>query len=200
MKRKYLFLLMASVFMATTDVLAQKGYDYPKHEVSATLGAKPLEHFSGYGVDAPHAELWDGDLLCVFSAEYFYRVKPWLAVGGIAAYSKPRYDLFLTQMQLVRDAEVRYYYATLMPAVRYDWHRRKHFGMYAKGAIGVVMGWQKINYDLPGHDDYFRRKLDVAFQLSPFGLELGSPHVRGFWEIGFGDQGNFFLLGLRCRF
>lgn len=200
MKRKFLFFLMVSVFMATTDVLAQKGYDYPKHEVSATLGVYPLEHFSGYGIDAPDANLDEGWFLGVFSAEYFYRLKPWLAVGGMAGYSKPRYDLRLTKYQEHRDAEVRYYYATLMPAVRYDWHRRKHFGMYAKGALGVVMGWQKINYDLPGHDDFFRRKLNVASQLTPFGLELGSPHVRGFWEIGFGDQGNFFLLGLRCRF
>ena len=202
MKRKCLFFLMASVFMATTDVLAQKGYDYPKHEVSVAIGAYPLDHFSGYGVDAPDAYLNDEESrsYVTYSAEYFCRVKPWLAVGGIAAYSKPSYDLFLKQLQLKRDAEAKYYYATLMPAVRYDWHRRKHFGMYAKGALGAVMCWQKVIYDTPGHDDFFRRKLDLAFQFSPFGLELGSPHVRGFMEYGVGDQGTFLLLGLRGRF
>lgn len=202
MKLKCFFLLMASVFMATTDVLAQKGYDYPKHEVSATIGVYPLEHFSGYGVDASEADLWDGDgrFYGIFSAEYFYRLKPWLAVGGIAAYSKPRYDLRLTKTQSFRDAEVRYYYATLMPAVRYDWFRRKYFGMYAKGALGAVMCWQKITYETPGHNDYLRRKLDVAFQISFFGLEAGVPNARCFMEFGAGDQSNFFLLGLRCRF
>ena len=191
---------MASVFLSIVNVYAQKGYDYPKHEVSATLGGLTLDHFSGYGVDAPNAELWNGILNVVYSAEYFFRLKPWLAVGGIAAYSKPVYDLHLEKYQEYRDAEVRYYYATLMPAVRYDWFRRKYFGMYSKGALGAVMGWQKVIYDRPGHKDYFRRKLDVAFQLSFFGIEGGLPNFRVFMEYGFGDQGNFTLMGLRCRF
>jgi len=88
---------------------------------------------------------------------------------------------------------------TLMPAVKLDWLRQKNFGMYSKLAIGATLRSEKIDYETAGHDDYSNTEMHVNWQVSLLGLEVGGRNLRGFLEVGTGEQG-IFDIGLRYKF
>ena len=87
-----------------------------------------------------------------------------------------------------------------MPAVKFDWVRKKYFGVYSKLAIGATLRHEKIDYDdNSSYDDHNDSELHVNWQLSFLGIEAGSPTLRGFLELGTGEQG-IFVAGLRYKF
>lgn len=71
-------------------------------------------------------------------------------------------------------------YFTLMPAAKFDWLRKSHFGMYSKLAIGATLRSEK-------YDDESNSELHVNWQLSLVGIEAGGPTFRGFVELGTGE-------------
>ena len=86
-----------------------------------------------------------------------------------------------------------------MPAVKFDWLRKKNFGMYSKLAFGATYRTEKIEYKNSVYEDYDENGLHVNWQLSVLGIEAGSPTLRGFVELGTGEQG-IGLIGLRYKF
>ncbi len=122
-----------------------------------------------------------------------------ICVGGIAAYGQMEQDLFLTGKKNGKDGVLKNYYMTLMPAVKLDWLRQKNFGMYSKLAIGATLRSEKIDYETAGHDDYSNTEMHVNWQVSLLGLEVGGRNLRGFLEVGTGEQG-IFDIGLRYKF
>ena len=133
-----------------------------------------------------------------FSAEYFYHVSPLVGVGGIGVYNHHSQDV-------LQDEEVtgkrKSNYFTIMPAVKFNWLRKQHWGMYSKLGAGYTHGeFTTTGKDSNGAftkenvgNDFFN------FQVSLVGVEAGNRNVRGFAELGFGEQG-FVHGGLRFRF
>ena len=191
-------MMMAAVAMMTAmSVNAQSdGYD-TKHEVSITYGqvstSQILDVFSTIGSAlvgvSEKNESWFGPL----AAEYFYHVSDVVGVGGIVAIGERSYDM-LRKEEKLGEGHDQYY--TLMPAVKFNWLRKQHFGMYSKAAIGATL--RHMSQDTNG-DNYTDTSAHINYQASLLGLEAGSPTVRGFLELGFGEQG-IILLGMRYKF
>ena len=195
------FLVMAAVAMMTAmNVSAQNGYDETKHEVAITLGvwsnSQIIDVFEILGGALVGAKFENESFTGPISAEYFYHVKNWLGVGGILAYGQNEQDVFLSRE---KDGVIKNTYVTLMPAVKFDWLRKKHFGMYSKLAFGATLRNEKYDSTKDSNKDDNDSELHVNWQASLLGMEAGGPTLRGFLELGTGEQG-IFLIGLRYKF
>ncbi len=200
---KKLYLMVVAAMMATVSVNAQNGYDDTKHEVAISFGAgsnsQIIDAFEELTTVMVGATYDDEKFTGPMSVEYFYHVKPWFGVGGILAYGSMKEDLFLGGKRGGKDGEVKNSYITLMPAVKFDWLRKKYFGMYSKLAVGATMRHEKIDYNSADNDDFDESEVHVNWQVSLLGIEAGSPTLRGFVELGAGEQG-IGLIGLRYKF
>lgn len=200
MSKRILWMAVAAM-MAVMSVNAQS--DEPKQEIAIGLGgysnSNIIDAFEDLGGALVGVKFSDGSFFGPISVEYFNHLKPWLGVGGIFAYGSSKQDFFLFSKNDPRDGEMKNSYFTLMPAVKFDWLRGKHFGMYSKLAVGATLRNEKMIYDNPGKDDYNDTEVHVNWQVSLLGLEAGSPQWRGFLELGTGEQG-IALIGLRYKF
>ena len=198
MQKRLAILLLSALALGT--VHAQNGYDETKHEVAVSygLGANSdiIDAYEKIGGAIVGAKYENEKYFGPISAEYFYHVKPWLGVGGIFAYGQSEQDVYTLGS---KDGVMKNNYLTLMPAVKFDWLRKKHFGMYSKLAVGATLRNEKYNNDVPSSKDYSDSEVHVNWQASFLGLEAGSPTFRGFIELGTGEQG-IALIGLRYKF
>ena len=198
MQKRLAILLLSALALGT--VHAQNGYDETKHEVAVSygLGANSdiIDAYEKIGGAIVGAKYENEKYFGPISAEYFYHVKPWLGVGGIFAYGQSEQDVYTLGS---KDGVMKNNYLTLMPAVKFDWLRKKHFGMYSKLAVGATLRNEKYNSDVPSSKDYSDSEVHVNWQASFLGLEAGSPTFRGFIELGTGEQG-IALIGLRYKF
>ena len=92
--------------------------------------------------------------------------------------------------------ETNYY--TFMPAVKFDYIRKKNFGMYSKAALGMSISSTTDTYT-DGSTYKFSAEYKLNFQASFIGIEAGSPYFRGFAELGIGEQG-IASIGVRYKF
>ena len=198
MLMRKLTLLILAAMMGTTGMKAQNGYDETKQEVAVGLGVLPnsqfLDMFEKVGGALAGAKFENEKFFGPISAEYFYHVKPWLGLGGIIVYGQNKQDTYLNHEMIGKNKNT---YITLMPAAKFDWLHKQHFGMYSKLALGATLRNEK--YDRLDGRNSSDSELHVNWQISPLGLEAGSPTVRGFVELGFGEQG-IALAGLRYKF
>ena len=130
-----------------------------------------------------------------FSIEYFYNTSSLVGVGAILSYSH-------TSKDVVRDKNPIGTYTwnnvSIMPAIKLNWIQKEHFGFYSKVAAGISIAAQDI--DALGYEGVgSKASAFFNFQVSPVGIEAGSMKLRGFAELGLGEQG-IALVGLRCRF
>ena len=142
------------------------------------------------------------------SVEYFHHLSPGVSIGGIAAFNGTSSDMYCklrhTDGSTVTNEKIgssHKYYFSVMPAAKFDWLRRKNFGLYSKVAVGATYYSEKQKQDVNGdkkevHDDSGVR---FNFQASLLGVEVGSQKFRGFAEFGVGEQG-IALAGLRYKF
>ena len=196
---KKIFLLAVAAVMATMSVSGQDAYADMKHEMAITSGGLSLSQFIDLGMLAIDLGQQDNVMYSLnghaYTVEYFYRLKKWLGVGGMLMYGngKPKAEV---NNALV--AEAKNHYLSLMPAVKLDWVRRQYFGMYSKLAVGLTSRHQSMKGAGESRfeeTNYFHPN----FHLTAVGMDFGSPHFRGFIDLGFGEQG-IFSLGLRYKF
>ena len=197
---KKIIMMVAVAMMAATNVNAQEGYDDTKHEVAVTYGAwsnsqwiDVLEEITTIIVGATYD---DEKFFGPVSAEYFYHAKSWLGVGGIFAFGQSTQDMYLAGK---KDGKATNTYYTLMPAVKFNWLRKKYFGMYSKLAAGATLRRESVDSDDPQDKDYSNSDVHFNWQFTGIGVEAGSPKVRGFVEFGVGEQG-LALAGVRYKF
>lgn len=193
-------MLVAVAMMTAMNVSAQNGYDETKHEVAITLGiysnSQIIDAFENIGGALVGAKFENESFTGPISAEYFYHVKNWLGVGGIFAYGQNKQDVYLLGD---KDGEIKDTYLTLMPAAKFDWLRKKHFGVYSKLAVGATLRNEKYDSVDPSSKDDSDSEVHVNWQVSLLGIEAGSPTIRGFLELGTGEQG-IILVGVRYKF
>ncbi|MBO4849653.1 MAG: hypothetical protein J5529_01990 [Prevotella sp.] len=197
---KKIFVMAAAAIMAVTSVQAQ---DEPKQEIAISYGVGSnsdiIDAFEDFGTAMVGASFDNESYFGPISLEYFYHVKPWLGVGAIAVYGQMSQDLYLSGKKNGKDGKIKNNYVTLMPAVKFDWLRKDHFGMYSKLAFGATLRNEKVDYDSNIHEDFDDSEVHINWQATLLGLEAGGQQLRGFFEIGTGEQG-IFLLGLRYKF
>ena len=197
---KKILVLAAVAMMTAMSVNAQNGYDDTKHEVAISLGvwsnSEIIDAFENVGGALVGARFENEKFTGPISAEYFYHVKNWLGVGGILAYGQCEQDVYFVGK---KDGVSKNTYLTLMPAVKLDWLRKKHFGMYSKLAFGATLRNEKYDSDSDSSKDDSDSEVHVNWQASLLGMEFGGPTIRGFLELGTGEQG-IALVGLRYKF
>ena len=197
---KKILVMVAVAMMTAMNVNAQNGYDETKHEVAISYGidsnSQIIDAFESIGGALVGAKFENESFTGPISAEYFYHVKNWLGVGGILAYGQNKQDVFLAGD---KDGESKNSYLTLMPAVKFDWLRKKHFGMYSKLAVGATLRSEKYDSNDNSSRDYDDNSMHVNWQVSLLGIEAGGPTIRGFLELGTGEQG-IILAGVRYKF
>ena len=185
------FLMTVAALMMAANVGAQTGYDDTKHEVSIRYGLLPSTKIFRNNVDYEN-ETYLGS----FSAEYFYHAKEWLSIGCVFAYGKWKADYIKYYNTREDKKETNYY--TFMPAVKFDYIRKKNFGMYSKAALGMSIS-STTDTDINGSTYKFSAEYKLNFQASFIGIEAGSPYFRGFAELGIGEQG-IASIGVRYKF
>ena len=194
-------IVMVAVAMMTAMSAQAQNYDYEtKHEVAVSYGidsnSQLIDAFEAIGGALVGAKLENEKFFGPISAEYFYHFEPWLGVGGILAYGVNKQDV-MSGKDKIGESKNSYY--TLMPAVKFDWLRKKNFGMYSKLAVGATLRSEKYDSSNNSNRDYDDSEVHVNWQASLLGIEAGSPTIRGFAELGFGEQG-IILAGVRYKF
>lgn len=210
--RKYLFVAVAAM-MATVSisVSGQNIYADSKHEVGISSGFPSTSHIADLvrvinDVGRDDGVMYDASNLHSFTLEYFYRVKEWLGVGGMLIYGtgNPVATEIAdgTPISEIKNgakiAEMKNHYVSLMPTVKFDWIRRQYFGMYSKVGLGFTSRHEQTLYSHYTRSNEQASFLHLNGHLTLVGMDFGSPHFRGFFDLGFGEQG-IILLGLRYK-
>ena len=200
--KKVLSMVVAAM-MATLSVQAQEEA-YLKHEIGVSYGALSNSDWMSIG-DVLGTYLFsfgqfsydDTEFTGPIGLEYFYHVNEVVGIGAIGVYASETKDMLMGGKKY---GEAKSTYITLLPAAKFNWLRKKYFGMYSKVGAGVCIRTRNEDYTLnsESHDDSEHDVL-FNFQVTGIGLEVGSPNVRAFGEIGVGEQG-IFVAGLRCKF
>ena len=115
--------------------------------------------------------------------DYYYHVTPVVGVGAMASIAGCKWG---------NDSENKTKYYTVMPAVKFNWLRKAHFGMYSGLAAGVMIVSDSYKGDS-------KSKAFFMGHVTALGAEFGGQQLRGFTELGFGERG-LFTLGLRYKF
>jgi hypothetical protein len=204
MNMKKIFMMVVAAMFVSSSMNAQNGYDDTKHEVAISYGglstSQWVDIFETIGGLMVGMNLENEVVTGPISAEYFYHTKNWLVIGGIFVFGQSKQDVYSS----ITDSYFGSYtntYLTLMPAVKMDWLRRKHFGMYSKVALGATLRTESTDYDDEHKEDEMKSESNVHFncQVSLLGIEAGTTRLRAFAELGFGEQGTG-LVGLRYKF
>ena len=200
---KKILVMVAVAMMTAMNVSAQNGYNDTKHEMAVSIGLYSnsqwldvLENATVIIASGTTASFDNDRFIGPLSAEYFYHMKPWVGVGGIFVYGNNKQDILFSGK---KDGELSHAYYTLMPAVKFDWLRKKHFGMYSKLAVGMTLRTESVDSDDPDVKSEDETMTHVNWHLSLLGIEAGSPAIRAFAELGFGEQG-ILQAGVRYKF
>ena len=90
-----------------------------------------------------------------------------------------------------------------MPSVKFNWLRKDKWGMYSKVALGATLtSFSTQDYNESGKltgEKETSNDVFFNFQASLLGVEVGGAQVRGFFELGLGEQG-IALAGVRYKF
>lgn len=224
--KRFILLPLVGLFLSATHVGAQQ-IDYDnRHEVSASVGvvtntriingfAEITEVIASATITAilsggnreAHYSYENSKWSVPCSAEYYYRVNRFLSVGAIGAFNCMKRDIYLNVKYTDgRDpsstseyvGKAKKYNVTIMPAVKFDWLRREHVGLYSKAAVGASF---MIERQKENDGTKLEKDTDVMpnFQATLFGVEAGSQRFRAFAEFGVGEQG-MAVAGLRYKF
>lgn len=193
-------LLTALVISALLCVPAQ-AQDETRHEISISYGGIPNSLWmditsdvisSMFGATYDHS-----GVVGPIGVEYHYRASSLIAVGAIATFSKHTEEEKFNE-QIARTSDNSYF--TLMPSVKFNWLRRPNWGMYSKVAVGASLRHSALqDQSVPNAQKTTENTVFFNFQASAVGIEAGTENVRGFAELGVGEQG-IALAGVRFRF
>ena len=203
-------LLLACVSMQAQNVSS-------RHEIGVSYGYPTIAFamFVDSDPSCPHAEqaFYENDRnFGPLSLEYFYRISRWISVGGVFTFINRQKDIVQEKIQ-IGDFTERYY--ALMPSIKFNWVRSKHFGLYSKLVAGPCLHTKTDKVDsstmiiscgpdysrttfIDHCDEYTDRKVGLIGQVTPLGIEAGG-RLRVFGELGVGIQG-VFNVGLRYKF
>ena len=196
---KKILLMVVAATMAMVCASAQS--DFKRHEVSLGWGTLANSEWIGVlddiAASIAGATTKNDSPTGTISAEYYYHPAAWIGVGTILGWSHTSKDIWESDAKIGKG---NYSYYTVMPAVKFDWLRKNHFGMYSKLAAGATMRHAKEDFTGgASYDNFDGNMFFFNFQASLIGIEAGGHNVRAFTELGVGEQG-FLLAGVRFRF
>jgi hypothetical protein len=190
---KRLFLMVVATIMVTMNTNAQ---DEPKNEIGVFYGVESASNIlsvltSSFAAAAGDQGSWWGPI----GAEYYYHISPVVAVGGVAVYASCKAEDEKTNTEDLSET-----FITLMPSMKFNWLRKKSFGMYSALSAGVMFASMSVNDAAKKADPDAKDETitHFMFQATALGIEFGG-NLRGFVEAGLGEKGTL-CAGLRYRF
>lgn len=158
------------------------------------------------GMATGHYSYGDESYIPTISLEYYRRISKVVAIGGFVAFNGINRDMYVTWKDNTtgkkteeKSGEARRRNYSILPTAKFDWFRKHYFGMYSKVGIGISIMKETQKDDTKGGTDFSDTSVIPNYQLTLLGLEGGSSHLRGFAELGTGEQG-ILLAGLRVKF
>ena len=193
----------AAIAMLFMPVQAQEELEN-RHEIGISYGAIPNSVWIDVLTDlipAMFGETFNNHhYVGPVGLEYYYHTSPLVGVGAVAVFASNNEDGFHNEIQT---SHMTKSYFTFMPSVKLDWLRKHNWGMYTKLAVGATYThFTDQDYDNNGKktdDKTVSKDMIFNFQASLVGIEAGNDHVRGFAELGVGEQG-VVLGGVRFKF
>ena len=189
------FLMMVSVAMMT--VVNVNAQDELKHEVGVFYGVGSASNvFSALTSSISAAAGNQSSFWGPIGVEYYYHVSPVVGLGAVAAYAGCKAEDEKTHKDDLSET-----FITVMPSVKFNWLRKKYFGMYSGLSAGVMFISVSANDNAKASDSDAKDETltSFMFQLTALGVEFGSEAFRGFVEAGLGEKGEL-CAGLRYKF
>lgn len=186
-------MMVVAAMMATVSVNAQ---EETKHEVGVFYGINSASDILSSITSAFAAAAGDqSSFWGPVGIEYYYHVSPVVAVGGVAAFAGCKAE---DEKSKTRDLNEKF--ITVMPSVKFNWLRKKSFGMYSALSAGVMFSSVSVEGEAKTADPDAKDETVTSFmfQATALGLEFGGK-VRGFVEAGLGEKG-LLCAGLRYKF
>ncbi len=202
MKIKFLLAALAISSAMCFSAQAQDEME-TRHEVAVSYGTVPNSIWIDILTDVIKAEF--GESMDSYknvgpvALEYYYHTSPLIGVGAVAIFTSNNQNGFIND---VKSSHTFRSYFSFMPSVKFNWLRKKNWGMYSKIAAGVTYAHFKqddYNNGIATGEKTTVNDLLFNFHASLLGVEAGGQHVRGFAELGVGEQG-VALAGIRYKF
>lgn len=201
MKIRY---LIAALAVSAILCIPAQAQEETRHEIGISYGVVPNSVWIDVLTDVVPAifgeKYENGCYVGPIGVEYYYHTSPLIGVGAIAVFATNNDDGFRKE---VLTSHRNKSYMTLMPSVKFDWLRKTNWGMYSKVAVGATLSrFSNQDYDTNGKligEKKVTNDVLFNFQASLIGVEAGNRNVRGFAELGVGEQG-IALAGVRFKF
>ena len=190
---KKIFVMAVAAMMATLSVNAQ---DF-KHEVGVFYGFDSASNIFSIITSAISAAAGDqSSFWGPVGVEYYYHVSPVVGLGAVASYAGCKAEDDKTRKDDLTES-----FFTVMPSVKFNWLRKKNFGMYSAVSAGVMFCSVSCNDNAKANDPKAKDETltTFMFQATALGAEFGGEQFRGFAEIGVGEKG-LLCAGLRYKF
>jgi hypothetical protein len=191
---KKFLVVMAAIMMTAMSVNAQ---DEQRSEIGVFYGtgsaSNILSVFSTmFSAAVGDQSSWWGPV----GVEYYYHLTPVVAVGGVGVIAGCK-----AIDEKTNEKDLTQTYITLMPSVKFNWLRKKNFGLYSAVSAGVMFASISIDSSVKTSDPEAKDETltSFMFQATALGAEFGSTKFRGFVEAGLGEKGTL-CAGLRYKF
>lgn len=187
-------MMVAVAMMTVVNVNAQ---DDLKNEIGVFYGTGSASNLFSVYTSAFAAAAGDqSSFWGPIGVEYYYHVTPAVGLGAVAAYASCKAEDEKTHKDDLSEK-----FITVMPSVKFNWLRKKNFGMYSGLSAGVMFLSVSPNDNAKAADSDAKSETLVSFmfQATALGAEFGSETFRGFVEAGLGEKG-VLCAGLRYKF
>ena len=196
MKIKGLLAVLAVFALMSVPAQAQ---DETRHEIALSYGALSntiwVDAYSNV-ISSMFGVSYDkSNYVGPFGLEYYYHITPLFGIGSVFTYASFTQDAIMNDHVSWKDKNS---YISILPSVKFNWLRREHWGLYSKVAAGVTLSHCKTDH-LGEKPNETENEVMFNFHASAIGVEGGSDHIRGFAELGIGEQG-IALAGVRFKF
>ena len=190
MKKIFLTICMALLSMGA------QAQDF-KHEVGVYGGLGSASNVFSFITSAYSAAAGDqSSFWGPIGVEYYYHISPVVGLGAVASYAGCKAEDDKTRKEDLTES-----FFTVMPSVKFNWLRKKNFGMYSGLSAGVMFCSITCNDNAKANDPDAKDESLAAFmfQATALGAEFGGEQFRGFVEAGVGEKG-VLCAGLRYKF
>ncbi|MBR5748729.1 MAG: hypothetical protein IKY01_08105 [Prevotella sp.] len=190
---KKILVMVAVAMMTALSVNAQSF----KHEVGVFYGFESASNVFSLVTSAISAAAGDqSSFWGPVGVEYYYNVSPVVGLGAVAAYAGCKAEDDKTHKEDLTES-----FITVMPSVKFNWLRKKNFGMYSALSAGAMFASVKCNDNAKAADPNAKDETVTVFmfQATALGAEFGGEQFRGFVEAGVGEKG-VLCAGLRYKF
>lgn len=191
---KKILVMVVAAMMATVNVNAQDEF---KNEIGVFYGIESASNIlSVYSSMFAAAAGDQSSFWGPVGVEYYYHVSPVVALGGVGVIAGCKAEDEKTHKDDLSEK-----FITIMPSVKFNWLRKKHFGMYSGLSAGVMFLSLSVNDNAKNVDSGAKDETIASFmfQATALGAEFGGEQFRGFVEAGLGEKG-ILCAGLRYKF